>query len=364
MKEIGKTCGIITFHEVLNYGAILQNYALQKAIEAIEPNIKIETIDCKKDYFENKTKLISINEKDKLKSLFISLFLLSFKFIKKRRFKKFISNEINMSKKYSSFEEIGKYDALIVGSDQVWNPEITKYDSNLFLDFVSGADTKKISYAASIGNDKISDQEKKFIKNNIGNLDQISVRESSAVDVFNELGFYNITKVLDPTLLISKNEWLKLDKGNFNLKKYVLVYSLEKNVLLDKVANKVASRYDLEVIYMIPSKKKDFFKFNSAYGPYEFISIIKNASFIVTNSFHGTAFSVVFEKEFLTVPHKTRGTRMKGLLYDLDLRSRIIENESDESLSNIDPIDYKVVTSRLETMKKESIDFLRNAISF
>jgi hypothetical protein len=352
--------GILTFHEVLNYGAILQNYALQKIVGKINEEINIETIDLHRSYFENKTKLFKIDNKNKVKSTINNMVLYPYKSKRKKLFEQFISKNIKMSKKINNTNEIIDYDGFIVGSDQVWNPEIINFDSNFFLDFAP-ANVNKISYAASFGKTLMTDKEIAFISENIKNFNYISVREKSAKEILTELNIPNINITLDPTLLLSKAEWLVLDNRKFENKKFVLLYSLEKNDILERAAENIAKEKNLEIIRMIPSNKKDFIGYKNAYGPNEFISAFNNASYVVTNSFHGTVFSVIFHKQFTTILHKTRGTRMENLLGELGLTDRILVNEDSDNFYN-QKIDFDMVDNKLKKLQNESIMFLRKAI--
>lgn len=354
-----KKVGIITFHEVFNYGGILQNYALQQVIMQLDDSFVVETIDLKRDYFSKKINLINIEKNNFFKSLLKSLYLYRYKSEKKKKFNEFVQKDLFLSNPVSDTRNVSIYDYYIVGSDQVWNPEITHYDRNFFFPFVMNKG-KKISYAASIGKEELNNEEYEFIKKNVDNIDCISTREESAQIILKSMGFSNVEVVLDPTLLLKKDHWIKLDNQKFKGKKYVLVYSLEKNELLNKIAKCIARQNNLEIVNMIPENRKDFLDKNNSFGPYEFISAVKNATYVVTNSFHGTAFSIIFEKNFFTIPHKTRGTRMRHLLETLDLNERIIEEQSD--LSSTKTIKWPEVNEKLDVLRAHSIDFLSKSL--
>nr|WP_239585171.1 polysaccharide pyruvyl transferase family protein [Enterococcus xiangfangensis] len=350
----------MTFHEVWNYGAVLQNFALQKVVEQIiSKEDTIETIDLPKSYFAGKTQLFNFEKHDFLRSLAQNIYLYPYKKNKQKAFNGFKKNEMNFSRRIFQVEDILKYDGFIVGSDQVWNPEITGFDESFFLNF-SEKNSKKIAYAASIGKDILTEKERMFLKNNISNFNNISVREKSAKDILSEMGYTDVVKVLDPTLLLQKKEWEKLDNNKFQGKKFILVYTLEKNDLINFVVRYLQEKFKLEVIYLTPNNKKDFFGSKNSFGPYDFISAFKNAQYVITNSFHGTAFAINFEKNFITIPHKTRGTRMKSLLEDLNLNSRIYENSFEDV--PCEKINYTDVMTRLNFFREESLDFLKKSL--
>lgn len=364
--------GILTFHDADNYGAVLQAYALKETIKKIEPDVEI--LNYKQPYIVNNYKIIYTNTQNVIsyiKSLVSSLVYLCPRIIRKIKYISFRNNYMDISEDifYNSAEIEGK-DVYIVGSDQVWNSEITQNDETYFLNFCHHE--KKIAYAASIGKDKLNNDEKKFLKDNINNIDYISVREDSAVKIINDLTGMNVNHVLDPTLLADRCIWDKLmcdDKKNKF--KYLLVYRLTDNEEVLRAAELISKRLNLKVLYInnlvlfkndLIRKTRYKFKDIKGVGPSEFVTLVKNASFVVTDSFHGTAFSIIFNKDFITVPHKTRGTRMVSLLNLLKLDHRLITHT--KQLKNDYPlkIDYEIPNKLLEREKDKSFAFLKNAI--
>ncbi len=271
---------------------------------------------------------------------------------------------MDISKKtYLRPAEIQGKNVYIVGSDQVWNYEITKNDDVFFLTFCQ-ENAKKIAYAASLGRDEISDDQKEYLKSRINNFDYLSVREDSAVEIISELTDKEVMHVLDPTLLVGRPFWDKLANTKYTGRKYLLVYELSHNKDMLRAANLLAQRLNLEVYYITDFRHDPYgFTKIKRVGPTEFIGLFKNASFVVTNSFHGTAFSVIYEKNFVTFPHKTRGTRMTSLLKQLNLDARIIT--SSDQITDDYPleIDYTTPNELLNNGQNKSMAFLTRAIN-
>ena len=354
--------GILTFHMADNYGAILQAYALKEIIKSIENDVEI--INYKQHSIEKNYKIIVFYKNNIFKSLIANIVYFRTRIIKKRKFNNFRKMYLNItSKVYKNSYSINGKDIYIVGSDQVWNGNITNYDTTFFLDFCNKSN-KKISYAASIGKDTLTVKDLDFIKNNISNLDFISVRESTVIDTLKELTNKEIVRCLDPTLLINKNDW---DKFIYNTKingNYLLIYSLTENQEILNVAKIISKKLNLNVLYINDTIRKVRYGFKKVkqVGPEDFLSLIKNAYFVVTDSFHGTAFSIIFNKDFITVPHKTTGSRMISLLNLLKLDSRIITNSTELNDEFDYHIDFKETNNILNIEKAKSFEFLKKSI--
>jgi len=265
--------------------------------------------------------------------------------------------------KFNTVSSIKGKEVYIVGSDQVWNEQITNNDDAFFLTFCKNNE-KKIAYAVSVGNDIISDSNKVFIKNNMSNFDYVSVRESELKNILESFTEKTIYHVLDPTLLADRRIWDKFIKSNKFKYKYLLLYMLTGNEEVMKVANLVSKKLNLKVISISNSIKKNPYGFKNIrrVGPIDFISLISNASFIVTDSFHGTAFSIIFNRDFITIPHETRGNRMISLLNLLNLNSRIVKNVDSIKDDFNYHIDYEMPNELLNKYKIASLNFLKQAI--
>ncbi|WP_461202966.1 polysaccharide pyruvyl transferase family protein [Enterococcus sp. N342-3-1-2] len=360
--------GILTFQNATNYGAILQAYALQKSIESLNLNYQVEIIDYRQKQLEKQYSPTFFDKSSGLKGIIRFTLYFPLKFRKKKIFNKFINENINLSKKFLTKYQIDSYDCFFVGSDQVWNLEITKNDSAYLLDFVeNNNDIKKIAYAASIGKNDLKDNEISLFEKYIPLFDKISVREGYLKKIINKFTIVEVEEVLDPTLLLNANRWLEItDINKYKGQKFLLVYALEDNLEMRKVITRISEKLDLEVIELIKSGDSFANKFfpRTIFSPQDFLSLFYNATYVVTNSFHGTAFSVIFEKNFITVPHTTRGSRMINLLNMCDLSDRLVTKFDEDSINNlVSNPDFKNCKKSLDYMRALSLDFIKDCLN-
>lgn len=364
-----KKIGIITFHYAHNYGALLQVYALTKIINKLdyEP-VVINYIHNK---IMNAYKLIRLSKNPKK---CIDLLYSSFKYYSynKRRyenFEKFINKNLKLTDKYKSITELKnnppKLDCYITGSDQVWNPDITKGLSDAYTLNFGSDEVNRISYAASIGNSSLGQED---YKTKLSKLNYISVREKTAKDLLEPVLNRKIEVVLDPTLLISGEEWEEyFDLKNNVDEKYILAYYVEENEEYVKIVNELSKKTNLKIINFEKRDKHNYVNFmKSAYteGPEEFVRLIKNAEYVVTTSFHATVFSILFHKRFFVVPHKTTGSRVTDLIDKLHIKNRIYYtvDEFKDYKNYKEDVDYTDADKILLEERKKSINFLKKAI--
>ncbi len=358
--------GILTFHRANNHGAVLQAYALQEIIRSM--GHEVEIIDYKQENIAKNYRKIRINFTGLapfIRSVASTAFHFRDFYLCEKNFNSFRKENLLISKEsYDSLEKINGYDAYISGSDQVWNLKLTGYDKSFFLNFDSKG--KKVSYAASLGVDTLSIEDKEFIRKYIDNFDSISVREASAQDILSSLTTKKITRVLDPTLLADKQIWNKFVREN-KYGEYIFVYPLGPLKDLVRIASEISDRLGTKIMFLTARRiqttlnKKHIRK--KEICPSEFISLLYNAKFIVTNSFHGTAFSIIFNKDFVTMPQKETGTRMIELLRLLNLENRIITNKDNIDLIIKNRIDYRLTNEILNNEKMKSQDFLKKVLS-
>lgn len=298
-----KKIGILTFHNADNLGAVLQAYALQTVLESklnTETPNDVEIIDYYCDAVEN-TKKVSVKSP---KALIKALPMKCYYSIKHKGFERFRKNRLRLSQKYgknSIWECADKYDIFIAGSDQIWNLECSGNDYTYFLNFVMDSvssfesdkkrNVKLCSYAASIGNYSFSDSEKNDIKAFLKHFDALSVREEKAAELLNGMGLNPVSLHADPVMLLDRDEWLNIASKRINKKPYVFVYMIKDDQKLLNEAKAYAQKHGLELIC-----NKSSLKFIQNGSPEDFISWIYYADAIFTNSFHGTAFSLIFNK--------------------------------------------------------------------
>lgn len=297
--------------------------------------------------------------------------------MRKKRTLCFRTENMKINKRYVGVEDLNSlnaiYDVFVVGSDQVWNPIISGGDSAFFLSFVND-EKKRISYAASFGGSKIA---KSYLENNSGYLkkfDAISVRENESAELLKTETDIVAETVVDPVFLLTKNDWinkLKLEGEVAAKEKYVFCYVMPGNSdLVEKIYRVAESIAEKEHLKIITAGKKSYAKpigveiLDRDAGPIEFVQHILNAEYIVTNSFHGTALSIVLRKRFFTVLKRgiNLNLRLEDLLNSLSLTSRLIYMDSSEKKDLFESIDYETVEPKLNSKIEKSKNFLINAI--
>lgn len=359
--------GIITFHRPINYGAILQAVALPQKITTMGG--KAEIIDYRNDFQEktikNSNYRTAVGIKNKIKALLFS----KINNTKKIKFQNFLKNNVNLSEKIYNKENINEvnniYDLFISGSDQVWNLKLTNNDYNYFLKFVKD-DNKKVSYASSFGYSNIPEE---YRENSIKYLNKykiITVREKKGQQIIENIVKRNATTVLDPTLLLNKEEWMKLAKPpTFKMpNKYILLYLVSPTKEDFKIAKYISKKMKMKVI-LINYNMKYIFGMKNCFdlGPEEFLWLFNNATYVVTNSFHGTAFSINFNKDFcvrLSKKSNNGNSRIENIINLMGLKDRYID------LENLDKqgfIDWKKVNKKLEEERKRCLDIIYNYIN-
>jgi len=319
--------GIMTFHRAINYGAVLQAYALEKFLNKME-NINCKIIDYRCKSIEDDYRLIKY--RNGITAFVKSFMRFPINFVLKMKFKKFINNYLNLTNsvntnqlKYIS----NSYDYFITGSDQVFNHTCAGFDKSYFLDF---ADSKKIlSYAASFGDLKIKNQLINEYKNRLNRFPNISCRESSGKNFVEQKLNITAFEHIDPVFLLKKEEWHKLIH-DVKYQKYILVYRVGDPVYLFEFAQKLSKIYSYKLIFLdsrIGFPKRGFKNLYTK-SPIEFISLINSAQFIVTNSFHCTAFSIILHKKFFVELMRTSGIniRVSELIEKFKIKDVVLDN--------------------------------------
>ncbi|ANQ15900.1 polysaccharide pyruvyl transferase family protein [Vibrio natriegens] len=345
---MSSTTGILTIHSVYNYGAMLQAYALAKFIE--NQGHKVEIIDYQP---YNIYKAYNFYFCDIFKRPRGAASLLKQKLLYKQKFKRFTSfvdRKIPLSNiKYSDASNLKNtnYNTIISGSDQIWNPYITGRDKAFLLDFTD--DCQKIAYSSSFGVSSIDEEWSSVVSGNLSKFSSIGVREKSGKDIINNiLPEKDVELVLDPVFLLDPSHWRKLANQDLTPNfEYVLVYSLETNNEVVEHAKALAKQHNLKIVTIHPFKNDYQFAdvcINDA-GPAEFVDLIDKASYIVTNSFHGTAFSILLNKRFSCILHSKTGTRMTNLFSIFDI------NPNNYNYGNIQIPIYQSCNKMFDTLR-------------
>jgi len=339
MEEKMKKVGIVTLIGN-NYGGILQAYALKKYIEDL--GFKV--------YHLNPKLKKNINVKELIKGFVY--------YKRNNKFKKY-------KKKFFKFTNRQDCDYYIAGSDQIWNPQIP-FEKRKFF-YLNFTNKKKISYAASIGTIFIDEDQSNAaeIRKLVSSFSNISVREETAKKVLSSIIENNIDVVLDPTLLINPEIWHKHAISKQIKSDYIFTYflGLPKNIkeFVDSFA--LQSKCKIINVYY----KKIFInelKHENNLSPQEFIGLIKSSRYVITNSFHGVVFSLIFHKKFYVITRGNMNSRIFDLLKKLTLEDRII-NEKDilEIKYDInDEINYQKIDTIISKLRIESEIFLKNAL--
>ena len=367
-----KKVEVITLHRIVNYGSVLQAYATQYIMEKL--GYEVEFVD----YYPERMHMLGMlkrikNKSERLKKnlLFRTLarIVMFPSYIKRFHvFKKFIKKNLNLSPKvYYTYEELKenppKADYYCTGSDQVWNSGWNeKIDKAFFFDFVP-EDKICFSYAASFGKSKLEEWEKDETKQLLLKYKYLSMREKSGVDILKDLGIENGINVLDPTLLLNKEEWSKLTSDKYKNEKYIFVYNLNRNKKIDKYVEKLANEKNLKIFYVSYSLHEFYKKGNMKCNVRieDFLALIKNAEYVVTDSFHATAFSINFNTQFMIVFPEKYSTRVKSILEITGLESRIVNDCNDISLCN-KKIDFTNANSILNQERNIANNYIKKIL--
>ncbi len=362
---------LITIHCVNNYGAILQAYATQITFSKYGD---VEIINYNNRHASRSFDLIRISAsihgvmgtiKDVLR------------FFPRRRairkFRQFISNNVVQTSAYKASELMrglaGTYDVYVAGSDQIWNPGCVSsnkvLDDIYFLGFTPG-NSRKISYASSIGGHKFSAAEELLVKKYLRKFGSISVREKSTQVYLQGLLGKPVQHVLDPTLLLDKTEWLRVAGLGSEVipdERYILLYTVPKVPLIKKVVEKFSKKFRIKVVAIdqgLTTGVKVDRQIRDA-GPKEFLKLFACAEFIVTDSFHGVCFSINFERPFVAVSSKAHSNRIESLLNLVGLEDRLIDNELQIKDIKIEH-SYSCAYEMLSIEREKSLEFIAESL--
>lgn len=361
-----KKIGIITFHRADNYGAVLQNYALQQAV--MMRGMKAETIDYYSPAIEmpyqiwgsakRRGSLLRI-----LKRTANVIMNLHNTIVSQRKYKDFRENYLNISAEKYDADTISNaiYDVYIAGSDQIWNKEIIgKEDIPAYTLAFTGEHTA--AYGASSGSEEYLIDE----VDSISKIQLITVREKQLCDALGRRGIASKV-VCDPVFLLDKDKWKKIIKDMPQMRhKYVFLYYIDEGreqaaVIAKMVATSTKARVHYPRKYDKAALLHGYGINKFSDGPLDFLNEIDQAEYIVSSSFHGAAFAILMEKEFVAVLHKKTGERVKNLLAYLGLEERIVSDKVDfqKRSPHWKPINYNTVRKKLDELRRESMECLR-----
>lgn len=338
--------GIVTTHDEINFGAYLQAYSLQKHIESL--GCSAELINYKSMEYK-KAELMATY---KLKNPFylLSTIRKAFKFHKAQR------KHMRVSSKLKTINDINKqnFDVLVFGSDEIWNLNncLGGVIDNYY--FGVGLKSRKISYAVSFGSTSEVRSDQVAIKESLLSFENVSVRDKNSEEVMQAIGSLNTTIVLDPTFLVEQVVTEPKIKT-----KYIFYYCVNTNVKLDKEVLALSEKLGIPVIAF--GYKNSAFKSRISIDPFEWLGYLKNAEYVVTDMYHGTIFSIKYQKKFIVELTDYRENKLGFLIDVFGLRSRVYkENHLDKTI--IEDINYEEVFKIISVMKNDSEIYIKNAL--
>ena len=355
---------LMTFHTPKNYGAVLQGFSLMTYLKKFSDDVKVVDYNTSQLRAKYSLKKKVKNARQLMKVILVAPWSNQRK-KKHEKFEKFVEENYCLTRRYESLgeltEDLPEMDIAVTGSDQVFNPSrIPEERKAFYLDFV-GDDVKRISYAASFGSSSIPDEKKDEVKTYLEKFDRISVREDSGSLIVNKLTSKKSDVVLDPVFLNDKEFWISVSqKYNKKFDKYLLYYRLLGSKKSDLYAKKIAKEKGLKLVTINDSYlRMPLGKVLWDVGPDDFLGLYANADFVVTDSFHGVAFSLIFEKQFLfTDTHPV--TKERG--FNLIEAVGIEDIAYCENYSGGKSIDYSKAREKLNEKIASSKSFLEKAI--
>ena len=362
---------LITLHRVYNYGTVLQAWSTQQVLE--DAGHEVSVIDyitpsrTKKAIFLEPAANGNQRGLRKWAYRFFKLFSI---LLKEMTFGSFVQANLHLTKQYVTAEDLDndppKADVYVTGSDQVWNSKYNHgVDRGFFLDFLP-EDAHRVAFVASFGATQLSAGEQKEIGRYVGRYQALSVRASSAQKILESLGRPDAVWLIDPTLQIRKETWISMASKRLVKEKYcilMLLYNEDNHAT--EYARKIANAKGLKLVKVSWEMKKPPMvdRLMTHRSPTDFLSLFYNADFVVTNSFHGLAFSINFEKQFVVVPRNEFNSRIESLLQLTGLEDRMVSSEQDALGAACREIAYKPVREVLERERERATEFIRENIN-
>lgn len=358
--------GILTFHRAINYGAVLQCFALYKTLKNLGHDV--EVIDYRPKYIERyrvlfyKKDFLRQRGIGKIRYLLSCLLTIASKKQVSSRFDRFIKKFIRTSNTVRSIKDIpNDYDVIFFGSDQIWGPEHSGGLDPIYYGQFPKNKSKFLAYAASIARTNLIEGET-FIEFNryIRSFDKISTREKLLQDFLLEKCLINSQVVCDPSLLLERSEYEKLAKKPRE-SNYVLLFCLVDEEEGYCFAQRIAKQMGAKVIQLKAVVSPVYYKsyIRGSVSIEDFLGYILKAQCVVTNSFHATSFSIILGKDFYTLSRSVKNERSQFLLDKLNLSDRLVDSGQNISFK---PIDYEGIDLKIDAFRKESLNFILDAL--
>ncbi|MDD9339073.1 MAG: polysaccharide pyruvyl transferase family protein [Providencia heimbachae] len=361
--------GIVTIHRANNYGAVLQATATGIYLKKYGDVFYIHNNDS--HYLEEQLNLVrfSFSIRGILRSL-KDILRIKNRYYSLNKFKSHFQKYYTELDVQHDINEIRNLNVLVCGSDQIWNPQCTNGNDNIngyyFLDF-SGDETTLFSYASSAGSYQYDDKQLSKVKYYLDKFKKIGVREIDLSSTLNKKINLNSQVVLDPTLLLNKEDWDKLPRERIkNLpQKYIFVYVINHNVNTNSIIKDISSKYDLKIVSLTQevSPNHNAHIYIKNVGPLGLIELIQKSNYVVTDSFHGCCMSLTYEKQFSVIhPGKEKINRISSLFDALNIMdNNILNNKMD--IDNIIDIDYRIINNNLLSLRNSSTSLIDEAMA-
>lgn len=388
--------GILTFVKCDNYGAELQAFALQKKLNLLGYDAEVVDLEKETGVLEGSWNTYRDAVKNRyrqfglLKGTLKLLELIRDKWALRQSiranaekiaerhqiFERFFNDYIRHSSQFYTLDEVRAadrlpYDVLIAGSDQIWNYRQTNYLDVFFLMMADRWKAKKIAYAASFSVSSIPEDKQAMYRRYLDNLDVISVRESTGVNIVKACSGRMASLVLDPTLLFNREEWIRfvgIDDYLPEDKRYVVIYTLSGSHYIYALAKKIAHKLGVEVInirlgFNHVKGDEGIIHITDA-GPREFVTIFSHAAYVITDSFHGTAFSINFNIPFTTLlnPASSLNARALSILKLTGTESRLIYDDGTGKEPASLEVDFRPVNQIIAAWKEKSLQFIKDSL--
>ncbi len=360
---------LVTIQNANNYGAVLQTFAMQEVLKRYG---EVEIINYENRHISRSFDLVRIKPSfHGLLGTGKDIFRLFPRYRAIRKFKQFVKNKFHLTENITYVDlwngKLSNYDIYVAGSDQIWNPVCVngkgQIDTGYFLDFAP-AQAKKISFASSIGGHRYSETEAVQVKQLLADFEQLAVREKDTQIYLEELLSRPVKHVLDPTLLLNREQWLEVAEisGDTVETGYILLYTVPRVPLIKDAVDFFAEKLGLRVVSLeqgLTAGARVDEQIRDA-GPKEFIELFSNASFVITDSFHGTCFALNFSKPFVSIAPGKHSNRIESLLELVGLKGRLLKNNGEMERMPVE-VNMSAALEQLEISRIESIKYLERS---
>lgn len=355
---------VITLHYIRNYGSVLQTYATQRKLELLGHNVEI--IDyVRPNAEENRRIKDGLNSKNFGKNvlkIFVYILLKKIENFKRNMVCiDFLNKHVTLTRRYKDYNDLKtdppEADVYCTGSDQTWNSE---YNGGIlpayYLEFAPDG-KKRVGYSISIGLSTIKESEQEVTRQLVKKYDAISVREDSAKKIIEELGGSQVVHILDPTLVLNKKEWSDLIAPRMIKAKYIIVYRLNPNREMENFAKKLSDETGCRIVRMSYYFNHFRDQGKMIYTPTveQFLSLINYADYVITDSFHCTAFSLNFHKDFFVFYPDKYNSRLQSILELTGTDHRVINGKTE-----VKPIDFERVDHIIAEQRQKVDSFIQN----